>query len=231
MLGSMASSDPDWLGDLRWRGYPRLEAMRDVAASVPATPPGDVPPRARRAPEAEPDARLSELARENEVLRARLDGLTRLAAEFERRLADAGASYESAVLDAESKLRDAALERERLSGELAAAQDELARSAARDAGRDADLRLERERRADAERALGEARRKLDERASEAERLKAMSSEQSGQLAELRRQASAQNDKLLQAKALTDEDVRLLRQEMREFLAKFHRIQETFGENS
>ncbi len=229
MLGPMAHSDPDWLGDLRWRGYPRLDAVRDMSATAAASP--DAPPRERRAPEPEPDARLTELARENEVLRARLDGLSRLAGEFERRLSDAGASYEAAVLDAESKLRDAALERERLSGELEAARDELARSAAREAGREADLRLERERRADGERALAEARRKLEERAAESERLRAAASEQTGQLAELRRQASAQNDKLLQAKALTDEDVRLLRQEMREFLAKFHRIQETFGENS
>ena len=46
---------------------------------------------------------------------------------------------------------------------------------------------------------------------------------------LRRQASAQNEHLVQSKALTDEDVRMLRQEMREFLAKFHRIQDSFGE--
>jgi predicted nucleic acid-binding Zn-ribbon protein len=227
MLGPMAHSDPDWLGDLRWRGYPRMEPVRDASA----LPTGDVPPRARRAAEPESDARLAELARENEGLRARLEALSRLAAEFERRLTDAGTAYESAVLEAESKLRDASLERERLTGELEAARDELARSAAREAGRDADLRLERERRADAERALAEARRKSEERAAEAERVRAAASEQTGQLAELRRQAAAQNERLVQAKALTDEDVRLLRQEMREFLAKFHRIQESFGENS
>ena len=44
-----------------------------------------------------------------------------------------------------------------------------------------------------------------------------------------RQAAAQNAHLLQSKALTDEDIHLLRSEMREFLAKFHRIQDTFGE--
>jgi chromosome segregation ATPase len=225
----MASPEPDWLGDLRWRGYPRLEGVRDAASAAPA---GGDPPRPRRAPpeEADPDPRLAELGRENEALRARLDGLSRLAAEFERRLSDAASTYEAAVLEAESKLRDATLERERLSGELEAARDEQARSAAREAGREADLRLERERRADAERALTELRRKHEERAAEAERLRAAASEHAGMLAELRRQAGAQNERLLQAKALTDEDVRLLRQEMREFLAKFHRIQDTLGEN-
>jgi hypothetical protein len=222
--------DPNWLGDLRWRGYPRLEPTRDAASSAPPPGPDELPPRARRAAPTS-DPRLSQLAQENEALRARLDALDRAASDFERRLADAGASYEAAVLEAESKLRDAALERERTGGELEAARAENARLDARDASREAELRLERERRADAEKALLEARRKLDERTNEAELLRAAASEQAGAISELRRQAAAQNDRLLQAKALTDEDVRLLRQEMREFLAKFHRIQESYGEKS
>jgi chromosome segregation ATPase len=217
----MAYSDPDWLGDLRWRGYPHLEPASNRAAAVPT----DVRTRDVREPQAETDPRLAEVARENEALRARLDSLSRLAAEFERKLADAGTSYETAVLEAESKLRDAALERERLTGELTASREELSRAAARDSGREADLRLERERRSDSERALAEARRKLEERSEEAERLRALTAEQSGQIGELRLQAAAQNERLLKAKALTDEDVRLLRHEMREFLARMQRMQD------
>lgn len=221
--------DPNWLGDLRWRGYPRLEPVRDVAASAPPPGPDEPPPRSRRPAPA--DERLSQLARENEALRARLDALDRAASEFERRLSEAGASYEGAILEAESKLRDFALERERTGGELEAARAENARLDARDAAREAELRLERERRADAEKALLETRRKLEAREAEFERLRAAASEQAGSIAELRRQAAASNDRLLQAKALTDEDVRLLRSEMKEFLAKFHRIQESYGEKS
>lgn len=217
--------DPDlnFLGDLRWQGYPRLAPVRDVASAPPVE--RSKPPLKSN----DPDPRTAELARENESLRGRIEALSRLAGEFDRRLSEAGAAYEGAVLEAESRLRDAALERQHLAGELDAAKAENARLSARDAGREADLRLERERRADAEKALLGARRKAEELTLEAEGLRAAAAEHGGALAELRRQASAQNDRLIQSKALTDEDVRLLRQEMREFLAKFHRIQESFGE--
>ena len=219
----MEDQDLAWLGDLRWQGYPRLKPVRDVVSA----PPADRPPPPPESPP--PDPRLGEVSRENEALRARVDGLGRLAAEFERRLSEAGAHYEGALLEAESRLRDAALERQRLAGELDAAKGEAERLAARDAPREADLRLERERRSDAEKALLAARRKAEDLEAEAVRLRAEASGRAGALAELRRQAATQNDKLLQAKALTDEDVRLLRQEMREFLAKFHRIQESLPE--
>ncbi len=224
----MADKDPDWLGELRWQGYPRLDAVRDVASALEAEESG-APPRAKNRHEPAVDPRVQELARENESLRARIDALSRLSGEFERRLSEAGTSYEGAVLEAESRLRDAALERERLAGELGAAKAENARLTARDAAREADLRLERERRADAEKAALAARRELTELAAEAERLRADAAGHAGSLLELRRQASSQNERLIQSKALSDEDVRLLRQELREFLAKFHRIQETFGE--
>ena len=217
----MHDQDLDWLGDPRWQGYPHLTAVRDVAS---------VPPDAEASRERPgPDPRAGVLAGENEALRARIEALGRLAQEFERRLAETGAAYEGAVLQAESRVRDAALERQRLAGELDAAKAEGARLTARDAAREADLRLERERRADAEKALLEARRRAEELTLEAERLRAETAKQEGTLMELRRQASSQNEKLFQSKALTDEDVRLLRQEMREFLAKFHRLQDSSEE--
>ncbi|HXT01009.1 MAG TPA: hypothetical protein VN915_10065 [Elusimicrobiota bacterium] len=219
----MDDHDLDFLGDLRWQGYPRLEPVRDVVST---------PPAAAAAPRAQqPDPRVAELARDNESLRARIDALGRLAAEFERRLTEAGSNYEAALLEGDSRLREAALERERLAGELDAAKAEAERTAARDAAREADLRLERERRGDAEKALLAERRRSEELEAEAARLRSETAGHAGALEELRRQASAQNERLLQAKALTDEDVRLLRSEMREFLAKFHRIQESFGEKS
>ncbi|MFI5351150.1 MAG: hypothetical protein ACHQ2Z_16520 [Elusimicrobiota bacterium] len=217
----MDEQDLDWLGDLRWRGYPRLKSESET---FPSTEPA---PRASPAP----DPRLGELARENETLRSRLEAMGRLAAEFERRLSEAGASYEGAVLEAESRLREAALERQHLAGALEAAKAEGARLSARDAAREADLTLERERRAEAEKGLLVLRRKADDLELETQRLRGEAAGAAGALAELRRQASGQNERLLQAKALTDEDVRLLRAEMKEFLAKFHRIQDSFGEKS
>jgi hypothetical protein len=213
--------DLEWLGDLRWRGYPHLQPMRDVASAPAAEKPEPA--------ESAPDPRLAQLARENESLVSRIEALGKMAAEFERRLTESGAAYEGAVLESESRLRDAALERQHLAGELEAAKAELARLAARDAAREADLRLERERRSDAEKAALAARRESTELAAEAERLRADAAGHAGALAELRRQASTQNERLIQSKALSDEDVRLLRQELRDFIAKFHRIQETFGE--
>ena len=214
----MDDQDLDWLGDLRWRGYPHLQPLRDVASSAAA----DEPP---------PPEKNRELAQENETLRARIHALSRLAAEFERRLSEAGAAYEGAALEAESRLRDAALEGQHLAGELEAAKAEGARLTSRDASREADLRLERERRADAEKALLDARRKAEESEIEVGRLRSEAAGNAGALEELRRQASTQNERLLQSKALTDEDVRLLRSEMREFLAKFHRIQDSLGEKA
>lgn len=220
----MADSDPDWLGELRWQGYPRPSPQRDVS-TIPIDAPGAAP-REKNAP----DPRLAGLSQENEALRGRIEALTRLAAEFERRLSEAGTACEVAALEAESRGRDAALERERLTGELEAAKAEVARLAARDAAREADLRLERERRADADKALNDARRRLTELAAQSDHDRATAAEQAGALAELRRQVSGQNERLLQAKSLTDRDVQLLRQELRDFLAKFHRIQESSGDN-
>ena len=43
------------------------------------------------------------------------------------------------------------------------------------------------------------------------------------------EAAASHKVLLQAKALTDQDVHILRAEMREFLEKFRRIQESLSD--
>ena len=209
--------DPkSWLGELSWQGYPRLGSVADAK---PAPKPADPVE----------DGRLAALARDNEQLRAKLSEMAKLAREFERRFNEAGAAYESALQETENRLRAAALERERLSGELDALKAEAARAAARESGRETELRLERERKTELERALLDARRRLEELTAEAESLRAQASKQEGAMDELRRQADGQSERLLQAKALTDQDVQLLRQEMREFIAKFHRIKESSGE--
>ncbi|MBI3564126.1 MAG: hypothetical protein HY079_02900 [Elusimicrobia bacterium] len=220
----MAEDDLDWLGDLRWRGYPRLTPVRDIA-SEPQRPAAAAAP----APIPDPDPRVAELARENEALRAKLERLTRLADEFERRLREAGHAYEGALLETESRLRDAALERERLGGELGAARSESARLTARDAAREAELRRERERRADAEKALALARRQVEDLAERAERLRAESAERAGAAAELRRMASAHMERLVLSKELTDQDVATLRQELKDFLARLHRAEDAPGD--
>lgn len=213
----MTPDDPiDWLGDLKWQGYPRLEPIKDAYTRAEDAP-------AHR-PRKAGDARLEILTRENEALRAKLDALARHTADFERRLAEAGQAYEGAALESSSALRGAELERERLLGELASAKAELARRDARDATRESELALERERRADADKTVVELRRRVVDLEGALDRARAKASELVGGVAELRRQADASHERLVQAKALTDEDVRILRLEMREFLAKFHRLQ-------
>ncbi len=212
----------DWLGDLRWMGYPRLAPIKDVASEADAAP-------APRKPRKGDEVRIETLARENEALRAKIDSLVRLVSEFERRLSDAGQAYEGAALESESARRSVELDRERLLGELSSAKAELSRRESRDNTRDSELALERERRADCERLLVEARRRVNDLEADLAKTKARSAELAGSIGELRRQADASNERLLQAKALTDQDVHLLRQEMREFLAKFHRIQEDLRE--
>jgi len=213
----------DWLGDLKWMGYPRLAPVRDAAGAADAAPDAPAPRKAST-------VRVETLARENEALRAKIESLAGYAAEFERRLSEAASSYEGAALESDSARRTSELENARLTGELQSARSELARRESRELARDADHSLERERRADCERALVEARRKVLDLESELAATRSKGAELSGSISELRRQAEASSARLLQAKALTDQDVQLLRAEMREFLAKFHRIQETFGDN-
>lgn len=213
----------DWLGELSWQGYPRLSPIQDVA-NVPET---ETPPRQFKVS----DLRVETLARENEALRAKIDLLAGLASEFERRLSEAASSYEGAALESDSARRTLELENARLSGELESARAELARREAREHNRESDLSLERERRADADKALVDARRKLNDLEAELASARAKGAELAGGVAELRRQATASNERLLQAKSLTDQDVQILRAEMREFLAKFHRIQESFPDTT
>lgn len=209
-------------------GYPRLSPIRDVTVADEPAPAG---PRPRKGGAVRAESLLRDkdlLIRENEALRAKADALAGMAAEFERRLSEAASSYEGAALDADSARRSAELDNARLAGELESAKAELGRREARELARESELTLERERRADCEKALLEARRRVNDLESELAATRSKGAELSGSVGELRRQASASNERLLQAKALTDQDVQILRTEMREFLAKFHRIQEMFG---
>jgi len=209
----------EWLGELSWQGYPRLSPIRDLASA----PDAEAPPRPRKGS----DLRVEALARENEELRAKLASVAALASEFERRLSDAASSYEGAALESDSARRSLELEHARLAGELESARAELTRREARELTRESELTLERERRADCEKALLDARRRLNDLEADVAAARSKGAELSGSVGELRRQASASNERLLQAKSLTDQDVQILRAEMREFLAKFHRIQESF----
>jgi chromosome segregation ATPase len=218
------NDDPrDWLGNLNWQGYPRLAPIRDVSSAA------DEVPGAPRPPRKGPDVRVETLARENEALRAKIENLAGLASEFERSLSGAASSYEGAALESDSARRSTELENARLTGELESAHSELARREARELARESELALERERRADCEKALLEARRKLNDQEADLAATRSKGAELSGSIGELRRQAAASHERLLQAKVLTDQDVQILRAEMREFLAKFHRIQETFAD--
>lgn len=212
----------DWLGELNWQGYPRLFPVRDIVSAVDKEP---LAPRPRKVSE----VRVETLARENEALRAKIKTLASLVSEFERRLSDAASAYEGAALESDSARREAELENARLVGELESARAEVARREGRELGRESDLVLERERRADCEKSLLEARRRLNDLESEISGSRTKAAELSGMVGELRRQAEASHERLLMAKALTDQDVQILRSEMREFLAKFHRIQDSFAQ--
>lgn len=213
----MSAPKDDWLGDLRWQGYPRLDPVSDLAGRVDPSDPA-LPPRP-----ALTGGRLEDLAKENELLRSRLDRLTRLAQEFERRLEEAGRRYEEALLEAEARETGLRLEKERLEGERDGARAEAERRAAHEGALDGFLNLERGRREAAERELDTLRRRVELAEADADRYKKLHAETSGAVGELRRQAGAQSERLLQAKALSDQDVALMRQELRDFLAKFHRL--------
>lgn len=219
----------DWLGDLKWMGYPRLAPVRDVAADAAPDSPA---PRPRKTGDIRAETAAREnaaLIRENEAQKAKIESFAGLIAEFERRLSEASAAYEGAALDTDNARRAAELENARLTGELESARAEVARREARELSRESDLTLERERRADSERALLESRRRANDLEFELTAARSKAAELAGSIVELRRQASAAHERLLQAKALTDQDVSLLRSEMRDFLAKFHRqIQDTYG---
>ncbi|MEK7232724.1 MAG: hypothetical protein AAB268_02825 [Elusimicrobiota bacterium] len=219
----------DWLGDLRWQGYPSLSPVRDIAGDIDHL--ADVPRPLRKE-----GIRLETLIREKEALRGELEAqririgtLSGLASEFERRLSDAASSYEGAALESESARRSLEIENARLSGELESARAEIARREARELARESDLALERERRSDCEKSLLEARRRLNDQESELAAARSKGAELAGSIGELRRQAAASHKVLLQAKALTDQDVHILRAEMREFLEKFRRIQESLSD--
>ena len=77
----------EWLGDLRWQGYPRLKPVRDIASEVEAGP----------MPRRQSGLRVETLARENEALRTKIESLVQLASEFERKLSEAGSAYEAVV--------------------------------------------------------------------------------------------------------------------------------------
>lgn len=213
----------DWLGDLRWQGYPRLEPRRGAESQDDAqSPPA---PRPRKAA----DARVEALARENEALRAKVESMTRLAVEFEKRLSQTASSYEDAALEADSNRRTLELERERLTTEIQSLKSELARRENRETTRDAELSLERERRAACEQALLVTRRRLAGLVQQLGRMRAKASQLIGCVIELRRQANVFNARSLQAKSPAGQDVQALRDELRDFLAKFQNIQESFGE--
>lgn len=210
----------DWLGNLNWQGYPRLAPVRDLGSAADR----DDVPRLRKGG----DVRIEAVVRENEALRAKIDALAGFASEFERRLSEAASSYEGAAFESDSARRSAELESARLAGELKSAHADLARREARELAREADLSLERERRADCEKTLLEARRRINDLESELAAARSKGAELSGSIGELRRAAAASHDRLMQAKALTDQDAQILRSEMRKLLAEFHRIQENFG---
>ena len=172
----------DWLGDLRWQGYPRLEPVRDAAAAVDAASEASGAHRPRKAG----DARVEALARENEALRAKIETLVGLVSEFERRLSEAASSYEGAALENGSARRAAELECSRLAGELESARAEFDRTRAREAARESAFALERERRADCEKANLETRRRLNDLETELAKARGRASELEGAAAELRR---------------------------------------------
>ncbi|MEQ1920313.1 MAG: hypothetical protein ABL955_14075, partial [Elusimicrobiota bacterium] len=89
--------------------------IKDIASEPD---PESAPPRPRKGG----DVRVETLARENEALRAKIDNLAGLVAEFERRLSGAASAYEGAALESDSARRMVMLDNARLTGELDSAR-------------------------------------------------------------------------------------------------------------
>ncbi|HAM34984.1 MAG TPA: hypothetical protein DEB40_12030 [Elusimicrobia bacterium] len=168
----------------------------------------------------------SQLARQKEesaLLRQRQGSFRGIAAELEAKLSRARESYESTIarLEQQAQLLEAQLQALRQDKDVLDKAFQRLEDRAQTA--ENESRQARERAAAAEAQLLDLRRRYDEAVGERERLRLAQASVEATVSELRRQASGYQERLVQAKEITDSDVTLLRQELREFLVKVKRL--------
>lgn len=169
---------------------------------------------------AEATGRASDLARENADLRGRQAKIESRLADFEATMSRSREAYESAVarLQGQVKLLEdhvKTLKEDKQGLEQQALRGDEALGGARE-----ELRLERERLMNAERAAMEAGQRIGIMEAAVQKLREELAAERGAGEELRSQAATYRERLAAAKELTDSDIGALRQEMRMFLEEF-----------
>lgn len=196
--------------------------QEDIAA---APPPAFEP--------AKPDTRLESLALEREELRRQLDDAKRREALMQERIG--AMERERAALEVEvSQLRllvsnsqaQARAQEDQsraLRGDKAFLEGAFSRLEDRNKALENEARLLLDKLAMADRYGLEARARVTELDTELNKIRVQDAAKGGALEELRKQVSVYHERLVLKHELTDSDVNLLRQELREFLAKLKRV--------
>lgn len=226
----------DWLTQFRKDVDAAVEPARGANAAFDLWWRGEqesvVEPRARlEAPR--PDPRLESLALEREELRRQLEDAAKRERALQERVGAlekerAAAEVDRSKLQQELNARDAQAklveEQSRaLRGDKQFLEGAFARLEDRNKALENEARLLHEKLAMAERSALEARAKCSDLDAELGRLRVQDALKAGALEELRKQVSVHQQNLVLKHELTDSDVNLLRQELRDFLAKLKRL--------
>jgi chromosome segregation ATPase len=160
---------------------------------------------------------------ENDRLRQRQEESRAVQAELEAKLVRLKESQDSAVSNLREKVRLLEEQIQAQRQDKGFAEKAFERLEVRAQALEADLRQALAKSAAAEQNGLEARRRLGELDPELQRLKQEGAAAGATIAELRRQASSYQERVVEFQEHTGSDVAMLRQELREFLIKVKRL--------
>lgn len=249
ILPGMLEADPyqAWLDDFRREVDAQLagkEAQPQPSTLQPE--PAPAPPTEAAAPQptewidpmdrlADENARLQEelkkLRLENAQLRERQTTIQNEISQFEERMARSREGYESHIhrLQEEKKIFED--QTKSLTQSQSFLQESHGRLEADNKRLAEELRMERERSALAERAQLELRHKLDEFQGVLAKLREELAGRNGALEELRRQASAQSERLIHSSETTASHVTMLRQDLKMFMEELRILSTAISRNN
>lgn len=168
---------------------------------------------------------LEKALREAAELRADHSRVSGTLAEFETKMSRAREAYETHIAKLESQVKLLDEQSKSLRGDKSFLEGAFTRLEDRNKALENETRSLIERAASAERAQLELRRQATDLQADLGQTRIEDAAKRGALEELRKQASVYQERLVLSKELTDSDVNLLRQELRDFLAKVKRINE------
>lgn len=226
----------DWLSQFRKDVDAAVEPARSANAAFELwwkNEQESVTSAPQRLEPAKPDTRLESLAIEREELRRQLEDAKRRELMLQERVG----SMERERAAAEVEISRLGLDASNSRAQLKAQEDQLralrgdksflegafARLEDRNKALENEVRLVMDKQSAAERFGLEARAKAAELEAELGKLRVQDAAKGGALEELRKQVSVYHERLVLKHELTDSDVNLLRQELRDFLAKLKRM--------